>query len=141
MRTVGNARWRKAASIRSRNFVGAVRAHDLFDKIDIALQIAAITRDFPFRDFRRAGLHQTEASQNLVDRFRLDRDANNAIAFFVSQRNVWRIRRKFARSLNFLGRSSAGDLLNQFCRALRGPQNHFRINTALETIARVARQI
>ena len=44
------------AGANARNLVGAIRAHDFLDKIDIALQIAAITWDFPFRGFGSAGL-------------------------------------------------------------------------------------
>ena len=71
VRMIGSARWRKTASIRSRNFVGAVSANDFFDKIDIALQIAAITRNRPFGSPFFLVAHslsvQPEPFQNFID--------------------------------------------------------------------------
>src|SRR5437773_11800756 len=90
VRMVGDARRRKTASIRSRNFVGAVSANDFFDQIDIALQIAAITRNLPFGRSvlpypLTLCLFQPEPFQNFIDSSSLDRNPQNSIAFFVAQ--------------------------------------------------------
>jgi hypothetical protein len=62
VRAVRFARRGKSAAITSRNLVYAIGAHDFFDQIDIALQIAAIARDLPFCDFCRARLFQAESN-------------------------------------------------------------------------------
>ena len=84
MRVVSRGRRREPAAIRSRNFLGTVSSHDFFDKIDVTLQIGAKARNLPFRYFGRADFLQTESGQNFVDRFRFDRDPNNAITFLVA---------------------------------------------------------
>jgi hypothetical protein len=71
VKTIRLARRSEPASIGSRNFLRAISAHHFLDKIDIALQIAAIARDFPLHRFRRARLLQTKVRQDLVDLFGL----------------------------------------------------------------------
>jgi len=136
---IGRARRREPASVGPRNLVDSECANDLFDKIDIALQVPPMARNFPFRRPSGASFFQTEPGQNLIDGLRLNRDADDSIGFFVGQRNVSRIRRHFARHSNFFCRSSIRDLANQFGCAVRCPQNHFRIDPAFEAITRVAR--
>src|SRR2546426_9106002 len=136
---IRRARRRESAAVSPWNFLRAVRANDFLDKIDIALQVAPITRDLPFCRLGRAGFLQSEPSENLIDLLRFNRDSEYAITFFVLQRNVSRIRWKFTGSLNFLCPRTASDLANQFRRALRCAKNHFRIDAALESITGVAR--
>src|ERR1700737_999557 len=134
MRAIRRARRCEPASIRSWNFADSECANDLLDKIDIALQIAPITRDLP-RGYRlvrldcfkqwsfRAGLSielaQSKSFENFVDRFRFNRDPDDSIAFFVAQRNVRRIRRTFSPCSHFFRRRSTRDLTNQFGRTPR----------------------
>src|SRR5207248_9753825 len=86
MRMVGRDRRRRTASISPRDFVYPISSSDFFDKIDIALQIASIARDFPLRRrFGTRALLQSKPLQNFVDRLRLNRDADDSITFFVTQ--------------------------------------------------------
>ena len=78
--TIGFARRREPASIRSRNFFHAVGTHNLFDQIDIPLKITAITWDLPLHVFGGADFLQTESFKDLIDGSRFDRDADHSVA-------------------------------------------------------------
>src|SRR6267143_1823029 len=139
MRTIGFTRRSEPASVGAGNLVYAECADDFLDKIDIALQVAAITRNLPYSTLTRAlALLQPEACENFVDCLRFNRDADDSIAFFVSQRNVCWIRRNFSGRSNFFCRRSARDLPDKFGRALRGAKHHPRIDPALEAITCIA---
>src|SRR5947207_477761 len=85
VRVICRARGGEPASVGPRNFVDSECANDLFDEIDIALQIPPMTRNFPFHHLSGAGLLQTEPGQNLIDCSWLDRDPDDSIAFFIAQ--------------------------------------------------------
>src|SRR6516165_2029737 len=128
MSSVSLARWHEASARSSRNLVYSVRAKDFFDQIDLALQIAAVTRNLPgCRLARTRGLAQPETRENFVDSFRFNCNADYAGTFFVAQRNVSWIRWKVAGNMNFFRRRSSSDLAHQLGCALRRSQNHFRI--------------
>src|SRR5437016_14520803 len=97
----------------------AVSAKDFIDKIDIALYVAPITRNFPLCGFGRAPFAQPKACQNFINGLWFDRDPHDSIAFFVTERNVRRISRNFAGGSNFLCRRSTCDLADQLRRAMR----------------------
>src|SRR5438477_6520943 len=138
---VGCAQRCEPASVGPRDFVDAMHAHDFLDKIDISLQIAPVTWDFPCRScILTLALAQFEALKNLIDDFRFDRQSENLIAFLVAQGNIRRICRNFSSGCNFFCGLSVRDFANQSGCALRCPQDHSWINTALEAIARIARQ-
>ena len=63
------------------------------------------------------------------------------IAFLVAQRNVRRVRWNFPCGCNFFRWLSTRDFANEFGRALRCAKYHSRIDTALKTVTRVARQV
>src|SRR5712692_3191742 len=66
MRMIGCARRREPASVRPGNFVDAMCAHDLFDKIDVTLQIPPVTWDFPRRAVAEAALARRRFSLTLL---------------------------------------------------------------------------
>src|SRR5437667_1339939 len=113
---IGDARSRITAALYARDLVCAISAHHFFDQIDIALQIPAVTRDLPLHDFGSTYFLQAESFQNLVDGSRFDRDANNAITFFVTERNIRWIWGNFTGDVDFLCWCAACDLLDQFSR-------------------------
>src|SRR5215216_738493 len=135
MRTVSRARWHEASAHPSWNLVYSVTAKDFFDQIDIALQIAAVTRDLPVCELAHArGLPQPEMREDFVNRFWVNCDADYTRTFFVVQRDVSWIGRKFTGNMNFFRGRSSSDLAHQFACALRRSQNHLRIHAALESI-------
>src|SRR5437763_4204379 len=137
---IGRARCGEPASVGSRNFVDSECTNDLLGEIDITLQIPPITWNFPNSTLARAlTLLQPEVCENLVDCFRFDRDPDDAIAFFVVERNVCRMCRNFSSRSNFFRRCSTRDLMDPFARSLRCSQKHSRINAALKAITRIAR--
>src|SRR5438132_9633867 len=146
MRSICNARRSESAAVSSRDFVHAISAHDFLDKIDIALQIAPVTRNLPCRSSiptlaRALTLAQPKSHKNFIGGFGFDRESENSIAFGVAQRHFARIRWDFSGRGNSLRRISLCDIANQLRRALGSTQNHSRIDAALEAITGVARQI
>ena len=53
---IGRARRRESASACAGNFIDAMCPHNFLDKIDIPLQVAPVTRDFPYRAVAQAAL-------------------------------------------------------------------------------------
>src|SRR5207244_12612628 len=105
------------AAICAGNLIDAMCANDFLDKIDIALQIPPVTRNLPCRSrplavagfdldrFKRSiRFAQTETGENFVDLLRFECQAENLIAFLVTQRNITRRQWDLSRAVDLLSR-------------------------------------
>ncbi len=124
------------------DFVDAMDAHDFLDQIDFAFQVRAVARNLP-----RGGVvsfldhAQAEALQAAIHVGARNGNAEQAIAAIVAQPNIGGRSRDFSRDRGFARWFSSGQFGDQLRRSRRGPQGHRGIDSALEAIAGVARQI